>query len=109
MKKWDKNLKIYDELVGRNPKFPRKGKTMPYTSANGYMFSQLNKDGDIGIRLPKQLYLKFREEHKATEFRSYGAVIREYVKVPDELLTDLNLLSKYLDEAYEYVMTLKPK
>lgn len=44
---WDKRLKIYDELVANSPRIERKGKTMPYTSANGYMFSLLNKAGEI--------------------------------------------------------------
>ncbi len=36
---WEEKLNIYDELVARCPRFERKGKTMPYTSANGHMFS----------------------------------------------------------------------
>ena len=46
-------LKIYDALVAKCTRFKRKGKTMPYTSANGYMFSLLNKDSEIGIRFYK--------------------------------------------------------
>ena len=42
---WEERLKLYDELVAKCPRFKRKGKTMPYTSANGYMFSLLNKSG----------------------------------------------------------------
>lgn len=105
----EKRLAIYDRLVATNDKFERKGKTVPYTSANGYMFSLLNKDAELGIRLPKASGKQFMETYNATEFRSHGAVMRDYVKIPEELLDNLELLAKYLDESYEYVMTLPPK
>ncbi len=40
---WEKKLKTYDQLVAKCNRFERKGKTMPYTSANGHMFSLFNK------------------------------------------------------------------
>ena len=106
---WEERLELYDRLIDMNPKFDRKGKTMPYTSANGYMFSQLNKDGEIGIRLPKEVGKKFMDEYQTTGFKSYGAFLRDYVLVPESLLEDLELLSSYLDQSYEYVMSLEPK
>ncbi len=33
------------------------------------------------------------EEHQTTVFKSYGAVMKEYVLVPEKLLEDLELLS----------------
>lgn len=103
------NLAIYNELVAANPNFERKGKTMPYTSANGHMFSQLNKDGEIGIRLSKESGAAFMEQYNATRFKSYGAFMRGYVRIPDELLKDLELVGKYLEEGYQYVLSLEPK
>jgi uncharacterized protein YdhG (YjbR/CyaY superfamily) len=108
-KMYDEKLKVYDKLVATTPHIERKGKTMPYTSANGYMFSQLNKDGEIGIRLSKESGEKFMKEHKTTIFKSYGAVMKDYVLVPGKLLKNLKLLSKYMDESYRYVMSLDPK
>lgn len=32
-----------------------------------------------------------------------------YVLIPEEMLIDLNKVSKYLDESYDYVMSLEPK
>ena len=52
-------LKIYDELIAKCARFKRKGKTMPYTSANGYMFSLFNKDNEIGIRFSKEVQEKY--------------------------------------------------
>ena len=80
---WEEKLKIYDELVAKCPRFERKGKTVPYTSANGHMFSLLNKAGEIGIRYSK--------------------------KVQEKYIEDLDIVAKYLDESYDYVMSLKPK
>ena len=106
---WEENLKNYDQLVDLCPRFERKGKTMPYTSANGYMFSLLNKAGEFGIRLPKDRGTEFKEKCNSTIFKSYGAVMKDYVLITDHLLQDLDQLAIYLNESYEYVMTLKPK
>ncbi len=102
-------LELYGKLIDLNPNFERKGKSMPYTAVNGHMFSQLNKDGEIGIRLSKESQEKFMEEHQTTVFKSYGAVLKGYVLVPDNMLDDLELLSTYLDESYNYVKSLEPK
>jgi len=42
-------------------------------------------------------------------FEAYGAVMQEYVSVPDALLENTKELQKYLDASYEYAKTLKPK
>ena len=39
---------------------------MPYTSANGYMFSLFNKAGEIGIRFSKEVQQKYMEEWNTT-------------------------------------------
>lgn len=41
---------LYDQLINANPTIERKGKTMPYTSLNGHMFSFLSKEGTMGLR-----------------------------------------------------------
>lgn len=102
-------LKIYDEAIGKCPRFERKGKTMPYTSANGHMFSQLNKDGEIGIRFSKEIQKKYMEELKTGYFKSYGAVMNGYIKIPEIVLEDIDKLSKYLNESYDYVVSIEPK
>lgn len=109
MSKWEKNLAIYDQLVRLCPRFERKGKTMPYTSANGYMSSLLNKSGDLGIRLSKESQKKFIEAYDSGPFKSYGATMRDYVIIPENMLNDLDLLAKYLNESYDFVMSLPPK
>lgn len=106
---WEKNLKIYDHLVAGIPEFERKGKTMPFTSANGYMFSMLNKAGELGIRLPEEAAAAFIKKYQTTVYRSYGAVMKDYVLVPEKMLKQTKLLRTYLTDSYAYVMTLPPK
>jgi len=105
----EEQLKIYDELVSRCPRFERKGKTMPYTSANGYMFSLFNKAGEIGIRFSKEVQKKYIEEFDSTIFKSYNSIMHGYVLIPEEMLEELDNVAKYLDESYDYVMSLEPK
>lgn len=109
MADWNEQLAIYDQLVDLCPRFERKGKTMPYTSANGYMFSLLNKDAELGIRLSKESGERFKEEHNTTIFKSHGAVMKDYVLISNAMLDDLEALAVYLNEAYDHVMSLPPK
>lgn len=102
-------LELYEKLIATNPKIERKGATHPYTSLNGNMFTLLNPPGTLAIRLPADEKEKFLKKYKTTLFEAYGAVMQEYVTVPDALLKRTNELRKYLDLSYEYVKTLKPK
>ena len=103
------SLAIYDALVAKCEHIERKGKTMPYTSANGYMFSLLNKAGEIGIRFSKEVQKKYMEEWNSTHFKSYNSIMHGYVLVPAPMLSDLDVLAGYLNQSYQYVMTLEPK
>jgi hypothetical protein len=105
----EKMIALYDQLVARCPRFQRKGKTMPYTSANGHMFSQLNKDGQLGMRFSKETQEKYMRELDTTPFTSYGAIMRGYVLMPERMWDDLDTLAKYLNESFDYVMSLDPK
>lgn len=110
MSRWEKNLALFDELVDMHPELERKGKTMPYTSANGYMFTLLNKEGDFGIRLSKESGKKFLEEHQNSgPLKSHGATMQGYVLIPDKMLADPKSLLPLLEEAYEHVKSLPPK
>lgn len=107
--KWEKNLKHYNNLVDQCPRFQRKGKTMPYTSANGHMFSLLNKSGELGIRFSKQRQEELFNLLNSSYFKSYGATMKGYVLIPEHLFDDPNLLVTLLNESYDYVMSLPSK
>ena len=80
---WNEKLALYDKLVALCPRIERKGKTVPYTSANGYMFSLLNKEGELGIRFSKQVQEKYIQVFGTTILKSHGATMRGYVLIPD--------------------------
>lgn len=73
------------------------------------MFTYLNPAGMLALRLPADERVKFLKKYKTTLFEAYGAVMKEYVTVPDSLLANTKELSKYLDLSYRYIETLKPK
>ncbi len=102
-------IEIYDELVSKCPRFERKGKSVPHTSANGYMFSLINKEGELGFRYGKEVQQKYIEAFGSSLFKSHGATMKGYVLIPDKMLKDLDALPVYLNESYDYVMSLKPK
>lgn len=105
----DKKIELYDKLVAKCPRFERKGKNNPYTSANGHMFSQLNKDGELGIRFTKEVQEKYIKELRTDYFKSYGATMKGYVLMPESMWDNLDVLADYLNEGYDYVMSLEPK
>jgi TfoX/Sxy family transcriptional regulator of competence genes len=102
-------IELYDLLIDTHPEIERKGVTNPYTSLNGHMFSHLSKDGTLGLRLPKDEREAFLESYNTSPYESHGAIMKEYVAVPDKLLQNTEELKRYLDLSYEYVKTLKPK
>jgi hypothetical protein len=102
-------LGLYEKLVATNPQVERKGAANPYTSVNGHMFSYLNPSGSLALRLPKEERNNFLKKYKTTLFEAYGAVMKEYVTVPDSLLKNTKELQKYFELSYQYVQSLKPK
>ena len=106
---WEEKLLFYDQIISNCPNFERKGKTMPYTSDNGHMFTLYNKAGEIGVRLSKQDGEKFKTEHQSTLYKSYGAVMRGYVLIPEHMYSNMELLTYYFNEAHKYVLSLDPK
>jgi hypothetical protein len=102
-------LKLYDKLIESDPELERKGKTVPYTSLNGHMFSFLSKDGVMGLRLSAEDRLEFMQKFNSKLMVQYGSVMKEFVEVPPDLLMNIKKLSKYLKKSFNYILTLKPK
>ena len=98
----------YDKLMATIPEIERKGDANPYTSLHGNMFPLLHQSR-LAIRLPAEEREKFLKKDKTKLFEAYGAVMREYVAVPDDLLKDTEKLKRYLELSYAYAKTLKPK
>ena len=102
-------IDLYDQLIATNPEIKRKGVTNPYTSVNGHMFTHLSKTGTLGIRLPKDEREAFLEKYNTSLYESYGAIMKEYVTIPDDLLENTDELKGYLDLSFAYTKSLEPK
>jgi hypothetical protein len=102
-------IEAYDRLIATHARIERKGKNLLYTSVNGHMFTVFSTDAKLGIRLSKEDRAAFLEEHDSELLRSYGAVMREYVTVPDDLLPQTDVLAPWLEASYDYVTSLPPK
>jgi hypothetical protein len=100
---------LYEKLIATHPKIEVKGAVNAYTSVNGHMFSLLRPQGEMALRLPADEREKFLQKYKTKLYEAYGAVMSEYVAVPDGLLQKTGEIKKYLAISYEYVSGLKPK
>lgn len=100
---------LYEKLIATIPKLERKGAANPYTSMNGNMFTILHQSRTLAIRLPEDEREQFLKKYKTSLFEAYGAVMKEYVTVPDALLKKTKELQKYLELSYEYAKSLKSK
>ncbi|MDJ0922342.1 MAG: hypothetical protein QNI84_14535 [Henriciella sp.] len=101
-------ITLYEAAIAAAGGFERKGKANPYTSANGHMFSQINKDDQIGIRLPKPRQGELLDQFGAGPFTSYGATMRDYVCLTGEMLDDPALITALLIEGFEFVSAMPP-
>lgn len=103
-------LDLYRKLINTHPEIDLKGGAkLPYTSLNGHMYTMLSKAGNVGLRMGKDERTAFIEKYDTKPFENYGAVMKEYVEIPDDLLENTNELQPYLAMSYAYVQTLKPK
>ena len=81
------NVALYEKALATLPGVERKGADNPYTSLNGNMFSLLSAMTEtMALRLPKEEREAFLKKYKSKLFEVYGAVMKEYVRVPDALL-----------------------
>lgn len=103
------NIELFEKLISTFKDVERKGATMPYTSVNGNMFSLLSKDGTMALRLPEKERELFIKKYKTKLFESYGAVMKEYVAVPNELLKNTRELRKFFSVSVDYANSLKAK
>jgi len=105
----NEKVDLYERLLASHPEIERKGDANPYTSLNGNMFTLLHQCETLAIRLPEGEREKFLKKYKTTLFEAYGAVMKEYVRVPDALLSKPKELEPYLATSYQYAKTLKAK
>ena len=86
-----------------------RGAKNPYTSRNGHMFSFLDPDGLMAIRLSPDLEAEFRSHYESGPVIQYGRTMRGYSSVPQELLDEPETLRAWYDRSWEWIGTLEPK
>ena len=87
-------LERYLEVVERSASGAEvKGAKNPYTSRNGHMFSFLDGDGTMALRLSEDLTEEFRSTYESGDVIQYGATMRGYSSVPAGLFADLDTLA----------------
>jgi len=100
---------LYDKLIAADPSIERKGATIPYTSANGKMFTYLSPTGDLRLRLPEDERDAFMKKYRAKLALSNGVVMKEFVAVPPGLFARTAELKPYLAISRAYAERLGAK
>lgn len=86
-----------------------KGVKNPYTSRNGHMFSFLDPDGTLALRLSDEATNEFRQHHDSGPVEQYGRTMQGYSSVPEDLAADQAALVEWYDRAWTWIGTLPPK
>ncbi len=73
------------------------------------MFSWMNEEGGLSLRMSKEDRKAFIEKYDTELHKAYGVVIRPYVSVPGTMLKKTAELKKYFAASVAYAKTLKPK
>ena len=102
-------VQIYEALIATQPDIERKGKSSPYTSVNGNMFTVLAADGTLGMRLAAADRDAFIATYGTGLYQAHRTVMKEYVAVPADLLARTSELASYLAKSYNYAKSLKLK
>ena len=63
----------------------------------------------MAIRLSDDLADEFVSRYESGPVIRYGSVMRGYVSVPDDLLSDGEDIGSWCRKAYEWIGTLEPK
>lgn len=103
------SLERYRTVVESSGNGEVKGAKNPYTSRNGHMFSFLDSDGVMALRLPEELEAEFRSRYGGGPVVQYGRTMQGYSSVPPALFDDTEALREWYDRAWEWIGTLKPK
>ncbi|MEO5582338.1 MAG: hypothetical protein ABIR66_06580 [Saprospiraceae bacterium] len=102
-------LEIYLQHLTSLPNIERKGAAMPYTSIHGHMFSFMDLEGNLALRLPEKERNEFLKKYKTHLCIAHGKVLKEYVAVPKKIFQDLTGMKKYFKQSFDYAYSLPSK
>jgi hypothetical protein len=105
-------VELYRKLLGSVEGIDTKSNfASAYTAINGNMYSMISKHGVVGIRLPQPDRDAFLEKYETELFRGDPAwpPAKEFVAIPEDLLSNTRALKPYLKRSLEYAKAMKPK
>lgn len=86
-----------------------KGAKNPYTSRNGHMFSFLDPEGAMALRLSDELGEDFLDSYESGPVIQYNSVMRGYVSIPDDLLSNTSEIAEWFTKAYDWIGSIPAK
>ncbi len=105
-----RSLELYTAVVDQSVgDADVKGAKNPYTSRNGHMFSFLDPEGTMALRLSEEAGAEFLERYESGPVIQYGSVMRGYVSVPQDLLERTDEIREWFEKSYDWIGTLEPK
>jgi len=105
----DQKLARYEQLIAATPDVDRKGKTSPYTSMNGNMFSFIGKDETLAFRLSAADRTRFLDRFPDAVVEQHGSLMKHYVAVPDQMLDNAERLGELWGKVVANARELKPR
>lgn len=102
-------LERYEALVARYFDDKVKGKANRYTSMNGNMYSFLDKDGTIYLRLSEKGKKAFNTANGTSDVIQYGAVMRGYIAIPEAFYANDDQIDAVFAECLENARNLPAK
>src|SRR2546423_14713205 len=101
-------LALYDRLLAA-ASIERRGASIPYTSANGKMFTYLTPSGDLRLRLPDEERAAFMKKYRTKPVVQHGVLMKDWVAGPAALSVRVAKLRPYLENSYINAAQLGPK
>ena len=103
-------IDLFDEVVPKDSRIERR-KMFGYPAAflNGHLFAGLHQESFI-LKLSPADRVKLRTERDARVFEPMpGRAMREYLVLPEGVLSERRVLSAWIKRSTVYVSTMPPK
>ncbi len=102
-------LDQYIKLISTLDGIEKKGKSTPYTSLNGHMFSFLDKEGNLSLRVSQKDRDAFLKKYPEAISIQHNTIMKEYILIPESIFNKTTNVKKYFKMSLDYVSGLKPK
>ncbi|MEM6696235.1 MAG: hypothetical protein AAF626_16375 [Pseudomonadota bacterium] len=104
-----KILSVYKGLIEKYFADDVKGKKLPYTAMNGNMYSFVDAEGHICLRMAEPERARFSRLFGTDSVKQYGAVIKGYVAIPNAFLEAPDHVEAAFAASLAHARTLKAK